>query len=96
MYDDTYHFIPTQGWMYVHSSASLLFSLYCKRQVPLVDYHLPGADSRFEPLSENILDYEWALAQYLGAGVAACYRGFELYDSPATRTMVHYGSFSFL
>ena len=30
----------------------------------------------FEPLSAHLREYEWALAQYLGAGVAACYRGY--------------------
>lgn len=73
-------------------AASSLLVEVC-RFVPLVDYHGGGAAAAFEPLSDNILDYEWALAQYLGAGVAACYRGFELYDSPATRAMVYYGSF---
>ena len=34
-----------------------------------------GAAAAFEPLSEHLLEYEWALAQYLGYGVAACYRG---------------------
>jgi hypothetical protein len=58
------------------------------RFVPLVDYHGGGAAAAFEPLSDNIVDYEWALAQYLGAGVAACYRGYELYDSPETKAMV--------
>ena len=34
-----------------------------------------GKAAMFEPLSEHLREYEWALAQYLGAGVAACYRG---------------------
>ena len=42
----------------------------------------------FEPLSEHAPEYEWALAQYLGAGVAACYRGYRLYDSDETRAIV--------
>ena len=33
-------------------------------------------------------EYEWGLAQYLGAGVAACYRGTRVYDTPETRDMV--------
>ena len=38
---------------------------------------LAGGDAAmFEPLSAHIAEYEWALAQYLGAGVAACYRGY--------------------
>ena len=57
-------------------------------QVPLVDYHGGGAAAAFEPLTQNLLEYEWALAQYLGYGVAACYRGYELYDSPVAQAMV--------
>ena len=34
-----------------------------------------GSAAQFEPLSEHLVEYEWALAQYLGYGVAACYRG---------------------
>lgn len=47
-----------------------------------------GAAAEFEPLSQHLLEYEWALAQYLGYGVAACYRGPELYDSPETMAVV--------
>eukprot|EP00054_Salpingoeca_dolichothecata_P016400 m.96117 g.96117 ORF g.96117 m.96117 type:complete len:272 (+) comp21965_c0_seq1:1401-2216(+) len=72
MYDDLYHFLPTQGWMFV----------------PLVDYHGGGAAAAFEPLAQNLDEYEWALAQYLGAGVAACYRGFRLYDTNTTKAVV--------
>ncbi|ELU11029.1 hypothetical protein CAPTEDRAFT_218651 [Capitella teleta] len=73
MFDDTFQFTPTIGWMIV----------------PLVDYKTQaGADGMFEPLSENIKSYEWALAQYLGAGVAACYRGFRLYDTNETKVVV--------
>ena len=31
-----------------------------------------------------LLQYEWALAQYLSYGVAACYRGPRLYDNVQT------------
>jgi hypothetical protein len=72
MYDNTYHFIPTQGWMFV----------------PLVQYHGGGSAATFEPLTENIQDYEWALAQYFGYGVAPCYRGYRLYDSNETMAVV--------
>ena len=34
------------------------------------------------------LAYEWALAQYLGSGVAACYRGHSLYHDEATKNIV--------
>ena len=50
LYDDTYKLIPTAGWMFV----------------PLVVYHGGGADAMFEPLDEHLVEYEWALAQYLG------------------------------
>ena len=33
-------------------------------------------------------EYEWGLAQYLGAGVAACYRGYIVYDTERTRRLV--------
>jgi len=69
MFDDTFHYIPSVGWMFM----------------PLTDYHGGGAAAAFEPLTEHIVEYEWGLAQYLGAGVAACYRGYRLYDSNATR-----------
>jgi hypothetical protein len=72
VYDDTFLLPPTAGWMFV----------------PLVDYHGGGAEAAFEPLSEHLTEYEWALAQYLGAGVAACYRGYRIYDTPATKAMV--------
>ena len=72
MFDDTYHYIPTVGWMFV----------------PLVVYHGGGDEAMFEPLSQHQVEYEWALAQYLGAGVAACYRGYRLYDSNDTKALV--------
>lgn len=55
--------------------------------VPLVPYH-GGADSQFEPMSEHISEYNMALAQNLLAGVAACYRGYRLYDTPAVQEIV--------
>ena len=55
--------------------------------VPLVPYH-GGSDSQFEPMSEHLAEYNMALAQYLLAGVAACYRGFRLYDTPAVQAVV--------
>jgi hypothetical protein len=50
MFDDTYQRIPTVGWMFV----------------PLVVYHGGGAAAQFEPLVAHQIEYEWALAQYLG------------------------------
>ncbi len=56
--------------------------------VPLVDYHGGGDAAAFEPMSAHLPEFEMALAQYLGAGVAACYRGFRLYDAPAAQAVV--------
>ena len=72
LYDDTFLLTNTQGWMFL----------------PLVDYHGGGDDAAFEPLSQHLTEYEFGLAQYLGAGVAACYRGPRLYDTDATRVVV--------
>jgi hypothetical protein len=69
MYDDLYHFTPTQGWMFV----------------PIADYHAGGAAATF---GGDIAAYEFAVAQYLGAGVAACYRGSLPYSSPAEQAML--------
>ena len=55
VFDDSYRLIPTAGWMFV----------------PLTPYHKAGAEIVFEPLSEHYTEYEWALAQYLGAGLCA-------------------------
>ena len=72
VYDQTYAKIPTSGWMFV----------------PLQDYHGGGAAAAFEPMSQHLAEYEIALAQYMGAGIAACYRGFRLYDAPAAQAVV--------
>lgn len=69
MYDDLYHFLPTQGWMFL----------------PITDYHAGGADATFGAYPEA---YEWGLAQYLGAGVAACYRGDKPYASPEVKAIL--------
>jgi hypothetical protein len=39
MYDDTFHYIPTVGWMFL----------------PLTVYHGGGDAAMFEPLETNIL-----------------------------------------
>lgn len=72
MHDALYQKIPTQGWMLV----------------PLVDYHSGGKAAAFEPLADHIDDYNWALAQYFGAGVACAYRGYRLYDTNETKAIV--------
>jgi hypothetical protein len=55
--------------------------------VPLVKYRT-SEGAMLEPLSSHIEEYEWYLAQNLGSGVQACYRGVRLYDSDETRDMV--------
>jgi len=72
MYDDTFRYLTTQGWM----------------QVPLVDYHGGGNEAAFEQLSDHPVAFEMALAQYIGFGVAACWRGPRLYDSEDTQGLV--------
>jgi len=39
-------------------------------------------------MSAHLPEYEMGLAQYLLAGVAACYRGFRLFDTPAVQAVV--------
>ena len=56
--------------------------------LPIVQYHAGADVASFAPLSEHLLAYEWGLAQYLGAGVAACYRGAALYDTQAVKVIV--------
>lgn len=72
VYDQTFAKVPTSGWMFL----------------PLVDYHGGGADAAFEPMSAHLPEFEMALAQYLGAGIAACYRGSRLFDAPAAAAVV--------
>ena len=72
LFDDLYERTPTMGWMFV----------------PLVQYHGGGDAAAFEPLSAHANAFEWAFAQYLSFGTMACFRGFELFDSNATRAVV--------
>jgi hypothetical protein len=46
--------------------------------VPLGDYHAGGDIATFDGFEREL---EWAFAQYLGAGTAACYRGAQLWDN---------------
>ena len=39
-------------------------------------------------MSQHLAEYNLGLAQYLLAGVAACYRGFRLFDTPAVQAVV--------
>lgn len=72
MYDGTWEKTPTMGWMFV----------------PLVEYQGGGAAATIEPLHDHLPDYEQHLANNLGFGVQACYRGPRLYDSEETKALV--------
>ena len=72
LYDGTWLKTPSMGWMFV----------------PLVQYHGGGAAATIEPLREHLADYEQHLANNLGYGAQACYRGPRLYDSPETKAVV--------
>jgi hypothetical protein len=56
--------------------------------VPLVEYQGGGAAATIEPLRDHLPDYELHLANNLGYGAQACYRGPRLYDSPETKAAV--------
>lgn len=72
MFDGTWEKTPSMGWMFV----------------PLVEYQGGGAAATIEPLSAHLEDYEQHLANNLGFGVQACYRGPRLYDTDTTRQAV--------
>lgn len=72
IFDGTWDKTPTMGWTFV----------------PLTEYHGGGAAATLEPLKDHLDDYAAHLANNLGAGVQACYRGPRLYDSDATREML--------
>ena len=72
LFDGTWLKTPSMGWMFV----------------PLVQYHGGGAAATIEPLREHLSDYEQHLANNLGYGAQACYRGPRLYDSPETKAAV--------
>ena len=72
VYDRVYSVLPTAGWMFV----------------PLQVYHGGGNAAEFEPLQQHLAALNFAFAQYLGAGIAACYRGNRIYDSEETKELV--------
>lgn len=72
IYDGTWTKPQTAGWMFV----------------PLTEYQGGGTAATIEPLSEHLPDYEGHLANTLGAGVQACWRGPRLYDTDETKLMV--------
>jgi hypothetical protein len=74
IYDGTWDKTPSMGWMFV----------------PLVEYQGGGEAATIEPLNQHLPHYNQRLANLFGAGVQACYRGPQLYDSPETREIVKY------
>jgi len=72
IYDGTWDKTPSMGWMFV----------------PLVEYQGGGEAATIEPLSQHLSHYNQRLANLFGAGVQACYRGPQLYDTPETREVV--------
>jgi hypothetical protein len=72
LYDGTWEKTPTMGWMFV----------------PLVEYQGGGAAATIEPLRAHLADYALHLANNLGYGAQACYRGPRLYDSEETKAVV--------
>ncbi len=72
IFDGTWTKTPSMGWMFV----------------PLTEYQGGGPAATIEPLHEHLDHYQRRLANLLGAGVQACYRGPRLYDTVATRDAV--------
>lgn len=72
IFDGTWEKTPSMGWMHV----------------PLVEYQGGGAEATIEPLREHLPHYRQRLADLLGAGVQAAWRGERLYDAPETMALV--------
>ncbi len=72
IFDGTRFKTPSMGWMFV----------------PLTEYHGGGAAATIEPLHDHREHYGRRLANLLGAGVQACFRGPRLFDTPETKALV--------
>jgi len=72
IYDGTWTKQQSMGWMFV----------------PLSQYHGGGAAATIEPLAEHLDHYEARLANLLGSGTQACYRGPRLFDTDQTKAVV--------
>ncbi|HEX3997818.1 MAG TPA: hypothetical protein VHX65_04650 [Pirellulales bacterium] len=72
IFDGTWSKTPSMGWM----------------MVPLSQYQGGGAAATIEPLHEHLDHYDARFADLLGAGVQACYRGPQLFDTDPTRDLV--------
>jgi hypothetical protein len=72
IFDGSWTKPQTAGWMFV----------------PLTEYQGGGAAATIEPMKDHLDAYEGHLANNLGAGVQACWRGPRLYDTDETRNLV--------
>jgi hypothetical protein len=72
IFDGTWNKTASMGWMFV----------------PLSEYSGGGAAATIEPLKDHLPHYEARLANLLGAGVQACYRGPRLFDCDETKAVV--------
>ena len=77
LFDATYEWLPTQGWSLV----------------PLEPYGVDNiqstAASTFSPLEENVVDYDYAWAMYMGYGVSGvCWRGKKIFEGPKSQAVV--------
>ena len=73
-YMGTYHKTPSMGWSFL----------------PVEEYHGGGDAAKFEPLTEHLAEYDWALAQAAASGVWPCVRGRRLFDGERCRAVVKY------
>ena len=71
-FDDTFIRTPSEGWMFL----------------PLRNYEGGGPPAWFQPLKDHMKEYDFALAQYFGAGIIACYRGDQIFDNEDTKAIV--------
>ncbi|MBR4205768.1 MAG: hypothetical protein IKQ92_09850 [Clostridia bacterium] len=73
-YMGTYHKTPSMGWGFL----------------PVDIYHGGGDAAKFEPLTEHLAEYDWAIATAAASGVWPCVRGRRAYDSELCRAVVKY------
>jgi len=72
VFDRIYTHMPTSAWMLM----------------PFKIYHGGGDAAAFEPLSQHLPALNFGFAQYMGAGVASCYRGDRIFDTDVTKMLV--------
>jgi len=72
MYDTSYGYIVTSGWMFL----------------PMIPYHNGSKASIWEPLSSHIQDYDFVFGMYFSYAVAPTIRGYELFDNNQTKAIL--------